>query len=125
MLLRFHWLQHCDVDVPVCGNIILIVGVGLVSTIPNAKTRFATSGRCALLRVSYGDSPSMVSLGIASNSQPAFIRTIAAVVVFLLWIYVSAVILMHGVEFLLPTRVSVAIVPMKCPRPRHRGVNRG
>ena len=37
---------------------------------------------------------------IASNSRLAFIQgSIAAVVVFLLWIYVSSVILMYGVEF--------------------------
>ena len=37
---------------------------------------------------------------IARNSRLAFIQgSIAAVVVFLLWIYVSSVILMYGVEF--------------------------
>ena len=61
---------------------------------------------------------------IASNSRLAFIQgSIAAVVVFLLWIYVSSVILMHGVEFTAAVRSSPASsARMKCRRPPRPGV---
>ena len=103
MLLRFHWLQALQTWMfRSAATIILIFGVGLVYYfIPNAKTRFrdvwvgaALTG--LLWRVAF----SGFSLYLARNSRLAFIQgSIAAVVVFLLWIYVSSVILMYGVEF--------------------------
>ena len=103
MLLRFHWLQAAQTWMfRYAATIILIFGVGLVFYfIPNAKTRFrdvwvgaALTG--LLWRLAFDG----FSWYIASNSRLAFIQgSIAAVVVFLLWIYVSSVILMYGVEF--------------------------
>ena len=103
MLLRFHWLQALQTWMfRYAATIILIIGVGLVFYfIPNAKTRFRDVWVGAVLtgvlwRLAFDG----FSWYIASNSQLAFIQgSIAAVVVFLLWIYVSAVILMYGVEF--------------------------
>jgi len=103
MLLRFHWLVAVQTWMfRYAATIILIFGVGLVYYfIPNAKTRFrdvwvgaALTG--LLWRAAFGG----FSWYIARNSRLAFIQgSIAAVVVFLLWIYVSSVILMYGVEF--------------------------
>ena len=103
MLLRFHWLQALQTWMfRYAATIILIVGVGLVFYfIPNAKTRFRDVWVGAVLtgvlwRLAFDG----FSWYIASNSRLAFIQgSIAAVVVFLLWIYVSAVILIYGVEF--------------------------
>ena len=103
MLLQFHWLQAVQTWMFRSGaTIILIFGVGLVYYfIPNAKTRFrdvwvgaALTG--LLWRVAFAG----FSWYLAHNSRLALIQgSIAAVVVFLLWIYVSSVILMYGVEF--------------------------
>ena len=103
MLLRFNWLQALQTwTFRYAATIILIFGVGLVFYfIPNAKTRFrdvwvgaALTG--ALWRLAFDG----FSWYIARNSRLAFIQgSIAAVVVFLLWIYISSVILMYGVEF--------------------------
>jgi len=103
MLLRFDWLQALQTCMfRYAATIILIFGVGLVFYfIPNAKTRFRDVWVGAVLtgvlwRLAFDG----FSWYIASNSRLAFIQgSIAAVVVFLLWIYVSAVILMYGVEF--------------------------
>jgi membrane protein len=103
MLLRFEWLRAVQTWMfRYAATIILIFGVGLVFYfIPNAKTRFrdvwvgaALTG--ALWRVAFDG----FSWYIARNSRLAVIQgSIAAVVVFLLWIYISSVILMYGVEF--------------------------
>jgi membrane protein len=103
MLLRFAWLRAVQTwTFQYAATIILIFGVGLVFYfIPNAKTRFrdvwvgaALTG--LLWRLAFDG----FSWYIARNSRLAFIQgSIAAVVVFLLWIYVSSVILMYGVEF--------------------------
>jgi membrane protein len=103
MLLRFHWLQALQTwAFRYAATAILIVGVGLVFYfIPNAKTRFRDVWVGAVLtgilwRLAFGG----FSWYIATNTQMAFIQgSIAAVVVFLLWFYVSSVILMYGVEF--------------------------
>ena len=69
--------------------------------IPNAKTRFRDVWVGAILtgilwRVAFDG----FSWYISRNTRLTLIHgSIAAVVVFLLWIYVSAVILMYGVEF--------------------------
>ena len=84
------------------ATIVLILAVGLVYYfIPNAKTRFrdvwvgaALTG--LLWRLAFDG----FSWYIAHSGQLTLIHgSIAAVVVFLLWIYVSSVILMYGVEF--------------------------
>lgn len=103
MLLRFAWLRAVQTWMfRYAATIILIFGVGLVFYfIPNAKTRFrdvwvgaALTG--ALWRLAFDG----FSWYIAQNSRLAVIQgSIAAVVVFLLWIYISSVILMYGVEF--------------------------
>ena len=69
--------------------------------IPNAKTRFRDVWvGAALTGVLWRLAFDGFSWYIASNSRLAFIQgSIAAVVVFLLWIYVSSVILICGVEF--------------------------
>ena len=103
MLLRFHWLQAVQTWMfRYAATIILIFGVGLVFYfIPNAKTRFRDVWvGAALTGVLWRLAFDGFSWYIASNSRLAFIQgSIAAVVVFLLWIYVSSVILMYGVEF--------------------------
>ena len=103
MLLRFHWLQALQSWMfRYAATIILIFGVGLVYYfIPNAKTRFRDVWvGAALTGLLWRLAFSGFSLYLARNSRLAFIQgSIAAVVVFLLWIYVSSVILMYGVEF--------------------------
>ena len=103
MLLRFHWLLALQTWMfRYAATILLVFGVGLVFYfIPNAKTRFRDVWVGAVLtgilwRLAFDG----FSWYIAHNSRLAFIQgSIAAVVVFLLWIYVSSVILMYGVEF--------------------------
>ena len=80
----------------------LILAVGLVYYfIPNAKTRFRDVWVGAVLtgvlwRLAFDG----FSWYIGRSGRLTFIHgSIAAVVVFLLWIYVSSVILMYGVEF--------------------------
>ena len=103
MLTRFGWLavfQTLTADY--LATVLLIVGVGLVYYfIPNAKTRFrdvwvgaALTGM--LWRVAFD----AFSWYISRNKSMTMIHgSIAAVVVFLLWVYVSSIILMYGVEF--------------------------
>ena len=103
MLLRFQWLRAVQTWMfRYAATIILIFGVGLVFYfIPNAKTRFRDVWvGAALTGVLWRLAFDGFSLYIARNSRLALIQgSIAAVVVFLLWIYVSSVILMYGVEF--------------------------
>jgi membrane protein len=103
MLSRFHWmgvLQTLTFDY--MATALLIAAIGLVFYfIPNAKTRFrdvwvgaALTGM--LWRIAF----SGFAWYIARNKSMTMIHgSIAAVVVFLLWVYVSAIILMYGVEF--------------------------
>ena len=103
VLVRFHWLEALrSLTFRYLATILLIVGVGLVYYfIPNAKTRFrdvwigaALTG--ALWRVAFD----AFSWYLRHNASLTKIHgSIAAVVVFLLWVYVSSVILMYGVEF--------------------------
>ena len=103
MLLRFHWLQALQTwGFRSAATIILIFGVGLVYYfIPNAKTRFRDVWvGAALTGILWRLAFDGFSWYIATNTRLVFIQgSIAAVVVFLLWIYVSSVILMYGVEF--------------------------
>ena len=100
MLSRFHWLQTLTFDY--LATVLLIVAIGLVFYfIPNAKTRFrdvwvgaALTGM--LWRIAF----SGFAWYVARNKSMTMIHgSIAAVVVFLLWVYVSSIILMYGVEF--------------------------
>jgi membrane protein len=103
MLSRFHWLEVLRTfAVRYAATILLVLAVGLVYYfIPNAKTRFrdvwvgaALTG--VLWRLAFGG----FSWYIGRNNQLTMIHgSIAAVVVFLFWIYVSSVILMYGAEF--------------------------
>ena len=103
MLERFGWLAILQtLTANYLATILLILGVGLLFYfIPNAKTRFrdvwvgaALTG--ILWRVAFDG----FSWYIARNKSLTMIHgSIAAVVVFLFWIYVSSIILMYGVEF--------------------------
>ena len=103
MLSHFGWiaaLQTLAFDYS--ATILLILGVGLVFYyIPNAKTRFRDVWVGAILtgilwRLAFDG----FSWYVEHNSQLTRIHgSIATVVVFLLWIYTSAIILMYGVEF--------------------------
>ncbi|MGH3119029.1 MAG: YihY/virulence factor BrkB family protein [Gaiellales bacterium] len=103
MLARFQWLRALQsLTVTYSATILLILGVGLVYYyIPNAKTRFRDVWVGAVLtgvlwRLAFDG----FSWYIGASGRLTLIHgSIAAVVVFLLWIYVSSVILMYGVEF--------------------------
>jgi membrane protein len=103
MLSRFQWLAAFQSWIfRYAATILLIVAVGLVYYfIPNAKTRFRDVWVGAVLTgVLWTLAFRGFSWYIGRNSQLRLIHgSIAAVVVFLLWIYVSSVILMYGVEF--------------------------
>ena len=103
MLSRFHWLTALEtLTFRYLTTIVLIIGVGLVFYfIPNAKTRFRDVWvGAALTGVLWRGAFDGFSWYIKHNSRLTMIHgSIAAVVVFLLWIYVSSIILMFGVEF--------------------------
>jgi membrane protein len=102
VLARFEWLEALQtLTFTYSATIVLILALGLIYYfIPNAKTRFRDVWVGAILtgilwRVGFDGFSWYIG-----RSGLAFIHgSIAAVVVFLLWIYVSAVILMYGVEF--------------------------
>jgi membrane protein len=103
MLSRFHWLTALrTLTFHYLAVILLTFAVGLVYYfIPNAKTRFRDVWVGAILT---GALWRATFLGFAwyirHNSRLTQIHgSIAAVVVFLLWVYVSSIILMYGVEF--------------------------
>ena len=103
MLTRFEWLHALrSVTVASSATILLILALGVVyHFIPNAKTRFRDVWVGAILtgllwRVAFDG----FSWYITSRGGLTLIHgSIATVVVFLLWVYVSSVILMYGVEF--------------------------
>jgi len=103
MLTRFRWLEALQtLTFTYSATIVLILAVGLVYYfIPNAKTRFRDVWVGAVLtgvlwRIAFDG----FSWYIGRTGSLTLIHgSIAAVVVFLLWIYVSSVILMYGVEF--------------------------
>jgi membrane protein len=103
MLARFEWLHALQsFAVRYAATILLIAGVGLVYYfIPNAKTRFRDVWVGAVLTgILWRGAFDGFSWYIGRSGQLNFIHgSIAAVVVFLLWVYVSSVILMYGVEF--------------------------
>jgi membrane protein len=102
MLTRFTWLEALQtLTFTYSATILLILAVGLVFYfIPNAKTRFRDVWVGAVLtgvlwRVAFDG----FSWYIGRSGLTFIHGSIAAVVVFLLWVYVSSVILMYGVEF--------------------------
>jgi len=103
MVARFQWMQAAQtLTFRYSATILLISAVGLVFYfIPNTKTRFRDVWFGAVLtgvlwRVAFDG----FAWYIGRNSGITMIHgSISAVVVFLLWIYVSSVILMYGVEF--------------------------
>lgn len=103
MLARFEWLQALQtLTLTYSATILLILAVGLLYYfIPNAKTRFRDVWVGAVLTgVLWRLALEGFSWYIGRGGQLNLIHgSIAAVVVFLLWIYVSSVILMYGVEF--------------------------
>jgi membrane protein len=103
LLTRFYWLTSLQTfTVRYLATMVLIVSVGLVFYfIPNAKTRFRDVWVGAVLTgLLWRGGFDGFAWYVAHNSRLTQIQgSIAAVVVFLLWIYVSAVILMYGVEF--------------------------
>jgi membrane protein len=81
---------------------VLVLGIGLVFYfIPNARTRFRDVWVGAILTaLLWRGAFSGFSWYVRQNQNLSLIHgSITAVVVFLLWIYISAVILMYGVEF--------------------------
>ena len=82
--------------------LLLIFGIGLVFYfVPNARTRLRDVWVGAVLTgLLWRGAMSGFSWYIRQNQNLSMIHgSITAVVVFLLWIYISAVILMYGVEF--------------------------
>ena len=103
MLARFTWLEALQsLTLRYSATILLILAVGLVYYfIPNAKTRFRDVWVGAILTgVLWRLALEGFSWYLSRGGQLTLIHgSIAAVVVFLVWIYVSSVILMYGVEF--------------------------
>jgi membrane protein len=102
LLARFQWLTALQtLTLDYLATILLIVGLGLVFYfIPNAKTRFRDVWVGAILtgllwRLVFDAFAWYVKTGRLTQIH----RSIGAVVVFLLWVYVSSIILMYGVEF--------------------------
>lgn len=102
MLARFQWLEAFrSLAFTYSATVLLIMAVGLIYYfVPNAKTRFRDVWVGALLtgilwRLAFDG----FSWYIGRSGLTMIHGSIAAVVVFLLWIYVSSVILMFGVEF--------------------------
>jgi membrane protein len=103
MLARFQWLEALQtLTFASSATVLLVLGVGLLYYfIPNAKTRFRDVWVGAVLtgvlwRLAFDG----FSWYIGRSGRLTLIHgSIAAVVVFLLWVYVSSVILMYGVEF--------------------------
>jgi len=103
MLARFEWLKALQsITLAYSATILLVIGVGLIYYfIPNAKTRFRDVWVGAILTgVLWRLAFSGFSWYIGRSGRLTLIHgSVAAVVVFLLWVYVSSVILMYGVEF--------------------------
>ena len=102
LLSRFHWLAALQtLTLDYLATILLIVGLGLVFYfIPNAKTRFRDVWVGAVLtgllwRLAFDG----FSWYVKTSRLTEVHRSITAVVIFLLWVYVSSIILMYGVEF--------------------------
>jgi membrane protein len=103
MLSSFTWLTALQTfAVRYLGTVLLIIGLGLVFYfIPNATIRFRDVWVGAVLTgLLWSAAFSGFSWYIRVNAGLRMIHgSVAAVIVFLLWVYVSAIILMYGVEF--------------------------
>jgi membrane protein len=103
MLLRFSWLRAVQtLTFRSLTMILLVSGVGLIFYfIPNAKTRFRDVWVGAVVTgLLWRGAFEGFAIFIRHNTRIRMINgSIATVIVFLLWVYVSAVILMYGVEF--------------------------
>lgn len=103
MLSRFIWLGALQtLTFEYLATVLLVVGLGLMFYfVPNAKTRFRDVWVGAVMtgllwRLAFEG----FSWFVSRNSQLRLLHgSITVVVVFLLWIYISSVILMYGVEF--------------------------
>ena len=102
-LASFHWLVTLQTFLfRSLAMVLLVFGVGLVFYfLPNARTRFRDVWVGALLTgLLWRGAFSGFSWYIRHNERLQMIHgSITAVVVFLLWIFISSVILMYGVEF--------------------------
>ena len=103
VLGRLEWLRAVQtVAFRYSATIMLIIAVGLIFYfIPNARTRFRDVWVGAVLTgILWRLTFALFSWYIGRAGRFTLIHgSVAAVVVFLLWIYVSSVILMYGVEF--------------------------
>jgi membrane protein len=84
------------------ATLLLVLGTGLVFYfIPNARTRFRDVWVGAVMTgLLWRAALSGFSWYLRENQRLSMIHgSITAVVVFLLWIYISSMILMYGVEF--------------------------
>jgi membrane protein len=103
MLASYAWLANLQsFTVRNLPTILLILGVGLVFYfIPNAKTRFRDVWVGAVLTgLLWRFAFQGFAWYIRVNAGLKMIHgSVATVIVFLLWIYVSSIILMYGVEF--------------------------
>ena len=103
MLASYQWLTNLQTfAIRNLATSLLIVGLGLVFYfIPNAKTRFRDVWVGAVLtgilwRLAFQGFAWYIQL----NAGLKMIHgSVAAVMVFLLWVYVSSIILMYGVNF--------------------------
>lgn len=103
LFLQAAWLRSLQSwTLRYLATLVLIAGVGCVYYfVPNARTRFRDVWvGAAVTGLLWRGAFELFSATVASNTRLALIQgSIASVVVFLLWIYVSAIILMYGVEF--------------------------
>lgn len=99
---RFPWLYTLrGLGVNWAATFLLILGVGLVFYfVPNAKVRFRDVWVGAVLTgLLWRAAFEGFSWYVRDMSRFSVHGSIGAVVVFLLWVYVSSVILLYGVEF--------------------------
>jgi membrane protein len=103
MLGSFQWLRALQsLTGAYAATVFLVLAVGLLFYfIPNAKTRLRVVWVDAVLTgVLWCLAFDVFSSFVGGSRRLTVVHgSIAAVVVFLLWIYVASVILMYGVEF--------------------------
>jgi membrane protein len=103
MLASYAWLTNLQtLAFQNLATMLLVIGVGLLFYfIPNAKTRFRDVWVGAVLTgVLWQLAFQAFAWYVRVNSGLRMIHgSVATVIVFLLWVYVSSIILMYGVEF--------------------------
>jgi membrane protein len=103
MLASYAWLTNLQtLAFQNLATMLLMIGVGLLFYfIPNAKTRFRDVWVGAVLTgVLWQLAFQAFAWYVRVNSGLRMIHgSVATVIVFLLWVYVSSIILMYGVEF--------------------------